>query len=105
MRQTIKNHQGFNFKDAPSCVCDFFIVKARPTKWPGDARFGITAAKKFFKLAVQRNRAKRLLRVWIRANEKFMSPESDYVFIARDKILEAKLPEGIHAVEKCLKKL
>ena len=92
-------------EDAPKYICDLFIVRVRPTKWPGNAKYGITATKRTFRHAVQRNRAKRLLRVWLRLNENLMAPDTDYVFIARGAILDAKLPEGSAQIAKALKKL
>ncbi|MDR1206924.1 MAG: ribonuclease P protein component [Rickettsiales bacterium] len=106
MRNTIKKHKDFmSGEDTPKFICDLFIAKARPSRFPNDARFGITATKRTFRHAVDRNRAKRLIRVWIRGNESRMSPELDYVFIARSSILDAKLPDGLESVRKALKKL
>jgi ribonuclease P protein component len=106
MRNTIKKHTDFAIKDdAPIVVGRYFIVKARPTIFPDDARYGLIASKRTFKLAVDRNRAKRLLRVWIRANESLMRPDTDYVFIARRLILEATRPTGIKKMAKALKEI
>ena len=106
MRSTIKKHVDFAMADdAPKFICDFFIAKARPTKWPDDARYGITATKRTFKLAVNRNRAKRRLRAWLRSSESALNPALDYVFIARSGIADAKLPDGVDQMKRALKKL
>ena len=91
--------------DAPKYICDFFIAKARDTKWPGDARYGLTATKRTFRPAVLRNRAKRLLRAWLKEAEDALNPDLDYVFIARYGILGAKLPDGVAQIKRALKKL
>jgi len=106
VRNTIKQHKDFLIPDdAPRFVTDFFIVKSRPTKWPNDARYGLTATKRTFKLAHDRNRAKRLVRAWLRECESLMSPEMDYVFIMRAPILVAKKPDGIAQITRALKRL
>jgi len=92
-------------EDAPKFICDFFIAKARTTKWPGDARYGLTATKRTFKLAVNRNKAKRRLRAWLKECEEMLNPTLDYVFIARSMISDAKLPDGVEQMKRALKKL
>ena len=91
MRDTLKKHSDFlpgeNDLDARSTV---FFVRAKPTRFPGQ-------------LATQRNRAKRLLRDWIRHNERYLCDDLDYVFIARFDILDAKRPDGRAAVRRTLR--
>ena len=74
-----------------SCATPYFIlylVRGRT----GMRRYGITTSKKLGG-AVQRNRARRLLRtaVWALADE--LPPGKDLVFVARERILSAKSPE------------
>jgi ribonuclease P protein component len=69
---------------------------------PDDARYGLIATKKTFKHAVDRNRAKRLLRDWIMFNEKTLRNDADYVFIARRAILDADRTSGRTAMRKAL---
>ena len=58
--------------------------------------------KKTFKHAVDRNRAKRMLRDWIAFTEHMMRPEWDYVFIIRRAILDADRTSGRVAMKKAL---
>jgi len=106
MRDTIKKHKDFARADTDITVpTPFFIARSRPTLWPGNAQYGLIVTKKTLKLATDRNRAKRLLRVWIRENESLMSPDMDYIFIVRSPILEATLPDGTAMMKKALVKL
>ncbi|MBQ6736712.1 MAG: ribonuclease P protein component [Alphaproteobacteria bacterium] len=104
MRDTIKKHSDFMMTETdPSARSTFFIVRAKNTAFPGDARVGFTATKHTFKLAVDRNRAKRLMRDWVRFCDGLMVPEFDYVFIARPPILTATRDMGRDAMAKALK--
>lgn len=103
MRDTIKNHHQFLMADTdPSARCSYFLIRARKTIFPGDARYGITTTKKTFRLAVNRSRARRLLRDWIRFNETLLRKDMDYVFIARRDILRATRQDGRTAMKKAL---
>lgn len=103
MRNTIKRHTDFlpgdDDIDARSA---WFFVRAKKVKQPDDPRYGLVVTKKTFKLAVQRNRAKRLLRDWLRFNEKSLRKDLDYIFIARRNILNATRDEGREAMKKAL---
>lgn len=104
MRDTIKKHSDFHMtEDDPSARSEFFVVRARKTVFPGDARVGFTVTKRTFKLAVERNRAKRLMRDWVRFCDDLMVPEFDYVFIARPSILIATRDMGRIAMTKALR--
>ncbi|MDL2296175.1 ribonuclease P protein component [Lachnospiraceae bacterium OttesenSCG-928-E19] len=104
MRNTIKNHSDFQIADNyPIARTPLFIAKCRPTLFPGDPRYGLIVTKKTFKLAVARNRAKRLLRVWIRENEQLLRDDMDYVFIARRDILNTSLHDGVKTMASALK--
>ena len=104
-RQTIRNHKDFlTTPDDPVFVNHFFITKAKPAV-KKDSRYGIIVSKRTFKLAVQRNRAKRMLRDWIAYNEHLMSPKLDYVFIGRVSILECAREEGRKKMSIALKKI
>ena len=101
MRDTIKKHSDFLMSDdAPSARSAFFVARAHPTHFPGDARVGFMATKHTFKLAVDRNRAKRLMREWERFHEGLMAPEFDYVFYARPAILTLSRDMGRDVMRK-----
>ena len=104
-RKTIRNHKDFFVpSDNPMANCSYFIVKSKDAV-KQDARYGIIASKRTFKLAVQRNRAKRLLRDWIAFNEDLMLPNKDYVFIARADILVCPREIGRKKLADALKKI
>ena len=106
MRNTIKKHSDFIIPDNGAMAkTPLFIAKARKTIFPGDARFGLVAAKKTFKLAAHRNRAKRLLRAWLIENQTVLNPELDYVFIARVSILESSKENGVAQMKSALMSL
>ncbi|MDE6477898.1 MAG: ribonuclease P protein component [Alphaproteobacteria bacterium] len=88
-----------------SARCAGFLIRARATRFPGDARYGLVATKKTFRHAVDRNRAKRMLRVWIRHNESWLDDDRDYVFIARPSILTWGRTDGQVAMKKALRYL
>ena len=103
MRNTIKKHKDFLIGENDlNARCAMFFVRARPTHFKEDPQYGLVVTKKNFKLAVARNRAKRLLRDWIRFNEKHMSNDLDYIFIARTPILTATRTEGRNEMRKAL---
>ena len=105
-RKTILNHRDFlTPKSGLSSRCDFFAVKTKLVKFSGDARYGLVVPKKTFKLAVHRNRAKRLLRDWIAFNEDLMVSELDYIFIAYEKILTLSRDDGRKNMGDVLKKI
>lgn len=106
-RKTIRNHKDFfTTPDDPTYANHYFIVKAKNAV-KKDSRYGIIASKRSFKLAVQRNRAKRLLRDWIAVNENLMMPTKDYIFIARINIFDCSREIGrskmAHAIKKVSK--
>jgi len=88
----------------PRFVTDFFIARARPTMFE-TGRYGLVATKKTFKHAVDRNRAKRLLRAWIAECKTDMGDKTDFVFIARTAILGATKPDGVAMMRKAVKKI
>ncbi len=103
MRDTIKKHQDFiTPDDAPSARSAYFIIRVKPAKFTDDPRVGFVAAKRTFRFAVERNRAKRLLRDWVRFNEGLMLPKYDYIFIAHAAILTATRDKGRAGMAKAL---
>jgi ribonuclease P protein component len=103
IRDTIKKHDDFAVgTNDPTARCAYFLVRAKKAKYENDARYGIIVTKKTFKHAVDRNRAKRVLRDWIAYNEELLHPEWDYVFIIRRAILDADRTSGRVAMKKAL---
>ena len=103
MRDTIKNHNDFLMTDEnPIAKSVYFIIRMKPCVIPNKPRYGLTVTKRTFKFAVHRNRAKRLLRDWIRFNEKRLRGDMDYVFIARRPILDATREDGRTAMARAL---
>lgn len=103
MRNTIKKHKDFIPGDNDVSVkTPLFIVRRRETRFEGDARYGLVVTKKTMKLATDRNRAKRLLRVWIRECDGLLRDDMDYIFIARRDILDASRDIGINTMNKAL---
>ena len=106
MRDTIKNHKDFVMTDDnPTARSAYFFVRMKSCVISNDARYGVVATKRTFKFATQRNRAKRLLRDWVRFNEGLLLPDMDYVFIARHAILEATRDDGRAAMARALTSL
>ena len=86
----------------PTAKSAFFIIRMKPCVIQNSARYGVVATKKTFKLAVERNRAKRLLRDWVRFNEDRLRGDMDYVFIARHPILDATRDDGRATMARAL---
>lgn len=105
-RKTIRNHKDFFVSsDGLHTTSDCFIVKAKKAALDGDARYGLVASKRVFKLAVDRNRAKRLMRDWIAFNEDLMLSDLDYIFIAHNCLLNCNRESGRAKVAKALDKI
>ncbi len=103
-RKTIRKHADFlTPKDGPNITLNNVVsVRIKTAKFENDARYGIIASKKLFRFAVQRNRAKRLLRDWIFHNEDLMLPQFDYVFIAGAEILTTNRENGREYIKRAL---
>ena len=105
-RKTIRNHRDFlTARDAVHVCTDCVVVKVKPAKYPCDARYGLVVPKKMFKKAVDRNRAKRLLRDWIAHHEDLMLDKYDYIFISRDIILDCSRIFGRYEIGRALRKI
>lgn len=103
MRNTIKNHRDFFMgENDPVAKSNLFLIRAKRAKFPDDPRYGLIVTKKMFKHAVDRNRAKRLLRDWIAHNEKMLRRDWDYIFISRRAILDATRTDGRVTMKKAL---
>lgn len=105
-RKTIRSHRDFfTTRDGPGIGGNFFIIKIKPAKIPDDARYGLIASKRIFKLATQRNRVKRMIRDWIGVNEDLMMPNFDYIFILCEPVLGLTRDDGRREMQKKLKRL
>ena len=105
-RPVIRKYSDFlTTKNDFSLQGDLFIIKTKNSKENELSKYGVVAGKKFFKLAVSRNRAKRLLRDWIAWNEDLMLDGFDYIFIARPAILDAKREDGRNQMQDMLNKI
>lgn len=105
-RKTIRNHKDFfTTRDGPGIANSCCVIKIKPAKIPDDARYGIIATKRLFKLAVTRNRAKRIARDWIAFNEDLMMDSMDYIFILREPILNCNRDLGRQKMAHSLEKL
>lgn len=103
IRDTIKSHADFiTEQKEPIARCVYFSIRTKKAKNIDSPRYGLVVSKKSFKLAVQRNRAKRLLRDWIAYNEHLMCKDMDYIFFARFQILQATRTDGRDAMAKAL---
>ena len=89
--------------DDPEARSMYFFIRAHKARFPKNPRVGFTATKRTFKFATDRNRAKRLLRDWVRFHANLMHNMFDYVFIARVPILGATRDQGRLAMEKALR--
>ena len=102
-RDTIKNHADFVAgENDPTARCAYFLIRAKAAKNPDNPKYGLIVTKKTFKHAVDRNRAKRLIRDWIAHNEKMMRDTWDYIFVIRRDILNADRESGREAMRKAL---
>lgn len=71
-------------------------------------RFGVTASRKLTRLAVGRNRAKRLLREAFRLSRvelNSLSGHYDWVFNARRPLLEVKVSAAVEELRRAITRL
>ena len=79
--------------------CGPFVLNAGPTGPAGQAaRLGIVAAQKHLPLAVQRNRAKRLMREAFRACPDLFPAGWDVAVVVRRSVLTRTLPALVEAL-------
>jgi ribonuclease P protein component len=102
MKNTIKAHKNFDFKNEIAAIERSFIMKCRAPIHESP-EYGLIAAKRTFRRAVDRNRAKRMLREWIAGAGR--PADQDVLLIARTAILETTMPDGVRQMAKALKKI
>jgi ribonuclease P protein component len=79
------------FDNKTSIVGSLMVMWHRPTDSKSGLRLGVIASKRTFRRAVDRNRAKRLIREAFRLTRgMFASNSADLVIIARRRILGVK---------------
>ena len=102
---TLKLNKEFKraYYQGKSKVTPFFICYKVKNRSAG-IRYGITTSKKVGN-AVQRNRARRVLRVAFVSAFSKLSDNCDYVLVARERILTAKSYQVAAALNGCLKEL
>ncbi|MDR2685967.1 MAG: ribonuclease P protein component [Rickettsiales bacterium] len=82
----------------------FFIMNFAPAR-EIPARYGLIAVKKSFGTAISRNRARRLMREWLRLSAGLLDPNMDYALVLMPEILRAKKEDGLRELERAVKKL
>lgn len=103
--QTLTLNKEFKraYYQGKSKACPFFVCYVVKNKNRG-VRYGITASKKLGN-AVQRNRARRVIRAAFFFILSKTENNRDYVFVARERILSAKSYQVAAAMKGCLKTL
>lgn len=92
-------------KTGQKWITPAFIIQVYERAPSGSFRYGITASRKIGG-AVERNRAKRRLRVLIREIFPAVAqPGTDYVFIARSEILKRDFAQMSRELEHGMKRL
>lgn len=86
----LKSNRDFRrvYQKGKSYVCPYFVIYVNPNR-SGDIRLGITAGKKIGN-AVKRNRAKRVITAAFRAVYPHLLAGTDFVIVARTRILDVK---------------
>lgn len=86
----LKSNRDFRrvYQRGKSYVCPYFVVYVNPNR-SSDIRLGITAGKKIGN-AVKRNRAKRVITAAFRAVYPYLLAGTDFVIVARTRILDVK---------------
>ena len=105
-RKTIIKYEDFKTpQDTITGRSEYFFIRTRLAKYPKDPRYGLVVPKRMYKLAVDRNHAKRLLRDWIEFNQHLMLPGLDYIFLATPKIFSAKRDAARELMRKSLRRI
>lgn len=90
------------WKEGRSWAHPLFILWAAPNEL-SNTRFGLTASRKVGN-AVERNRARRLLREAVRHLASYVPPGWDVVLVARRTILKAKAQRVQQALKAVLRR-
>jgi ribonuclease P protein component len=79
------------FRDGRRRAGAYLVMWVRDGAGTGDCRVATVAGKRTLRRAVDRSRAKRLLREAFRLNRPLLRPDTDFVLVARRAILGARL--------------
>ena len=103
--KTLKLNKEFkrSYSRGKSDACPFFVCYQVKNRRQG-LRYGITTSKKVGN-AVCRSRARRVIRAAMRSVLDRFEPDCDYVFVARERIVNAKSYQVAAAMKGCLKKI
>lgn len=88
------------FDNQQSRATRYFVMWTRQTE-ETRGQLGVVAAKRSFRRAVDRNRARRLLREAYRLNHPSLLPDVDLILLARHPILGVKMAEVSRAFVTC----
>jgi len=107
VKHTIAINQNFLFrrlyKQGKCYVTPYVAVYAKKTKRNGN-RLGITATKKIGN-AVQRNRARRIIKEAYRLYEDELPAGFDYVIVARQRAVSAKMQNILKSLKSVRNKI
>ena len=78
------------FANKTNVVGKYMVIWSVDVTANSGLRLGVVASKRTFRRAVDRNRAKRLLREAFRLNKSDFNIDRDLVIVARRRILDAK---------------
>lgn len=102
MKNTIKLKRNFIFDGDNTVVMPAFVVKYRPKNME-TGEYGLIVTKKTFPLAVCRNRARRLVREWLRLVGQ--PADIDLLFIIRASIIKTDFKDGVGQMKKALQRI
>lgn len=103
MKGTVKENREFRYayKRGKKVVSKLLVMHYVKNRTPVN-KLGITVSK--FSRAVERNRAKRLIRVCYQKYSPLLSVGYNIIFVARSAMIDASLMDVENSMEYCLRK-